>query len=759
MTAGSIAVPTIFPLRPPIPGKPKSSIDSNTKIELSTESNGARIYYTINGTKPDPFPKVGQAKYTMEYQGPFTLPAGKQTLKAMAVGADGIRESNVVTKVFEVDYVAQPAMPPEDDDLEFRDDLEKEKTMLNVKRAQKNLMMSSRSAWTDVSTARNMTNRMADMDVKGSNYRQPGTGTRFLNTRQDRSPDRSYPLSNRTERTSSPSRHRHLPDNTTQAMRLQRETDFLKCVYCFADRPSDPYARFCNTCGNSVAAIPQTRIPPPEPGQMGTCVYCKTLVPFNTSTCVVCEGPIPNQNQPQASIRLAEKVVCTLCGTGNPANLSQCITCDTKLPTSAQMRPAYIGQSAPPITGLDKKYLKCTKCNRVNRGEARFCDWCGAKPAVTATALTCSKCRANNHPYATFCGSCGVKIDAPYRVDELNGFHREAQWLPVSTPLGAPPKPSNTIATQTVGLFYPSTRGMEKEKEKEEDKLAYERQMRDRRPLLTAVSPGKGYWRKQVEHICQHVKAHAQNDAEFRALIGEPKMGKLLTSTVQEDGYELSLTVTFALRGGKDKFAGKKLGITGDYLSFHTEQDNMTTYRTDSDDYDEIIEESPKKGGKKIIKKKRPVKRVSKQDQLLLKEIGPSGEGDPTEVQQLIDEGSDPNCVNKNNIPALHIAAKNKWADCISVLVKSGADVDKKGPSTIKGNTALHEAVNVGPSNARVVEELLSNGADQNMKNDKGESPYDLAVKGGYENIVKKFAAALGQSQLDKMIRPKSKAY
>jgi hypothetical protein len=34
---------------------------------------------------------------------------------------------------------------------------------------------------------------------------------------------------------------------------------------------------------------------------------------------------------------------------------------------------------------------------------------------------------------------------------------------------------------------------MEKEKEKEEDKLAYERQMRDRRPLLTAVSPGKGY--------------------------------------------------------------------------------------------------------------------------------------------------------------------------------------------------------------------------------------------------------------------------
>ena len=41
------------------------------------------------------------------------------------------------------------------------------------------------------------------------------------------------------------------------------------------------------------------------------------------------------------------------------------------------------------------------------------------QPALTATALTCSKCRANNHPYATFCASCGVKIEAPFRVENL----------------------------------------------------------------------------------------------------------------------------------------------------------------------------------------------------------------------------------------------------------------------------------------------------------------------------------------------------
>ena len=46
-------------------------------------------------------------------------------------------------------------------------------------------------------------------------------------------------------------------------------------------------------------------------------------------------------------------------------------------------------------------------------------------------------------------------------------------------------------------------------------------------------------------------------------------------------------------------------------------------------------------------------------------------------------QSSDPNCINKNGIPALHIAAKNKWADCISVLVDGGAEVDKKGPTAM----------------------------------------------------------------------------
>ena len=43
-----------------------------------------------------------------------------------------MRESNVVTKVFEVEYVTPPEMPIEDDDFEFQEDLEKQKTMVTV---------------------------------------------------------------------------------------------------------------------------------------------------------------------------------------------------------------------------------------------------------------------------------------------------------------------------------------------------------------------------------------------------------------------------------------------------------------------------------------------------------------------------------------------------------------------------------------------------------------------------------------------------
>jgi len=46
--------------------------------------------------------------------------------------------------------------------------------------------------------------------------------------------------------------------------------------------------------------------------------------------------------------------------------------------------------------------------------------------------------------------------------------------------------------TQTVGIFYPSSVDMKKKETEEDMRARLEREMRDRAPLLTTISPGRG---------------------------------------------------------------------------------------------------------------------------------------------------------------------------------------------------------------------------------------------------------------------------
>jgi hypothetical protein len=83
------------------------------------------------------------------------------------------------------------------------------------------------------------------------------------------------------------------------------------------------------------------------------------------------------------------------------------------------------------------------------------------------------------------------------------------------------------VSTQTYGLYYTSSKGLDNKYEKEEKNLKIDREYLEKRPPLTATSAGRGYWRQQMDHICAHLKAFAHNDTEFRALIAEPKLGKV----------------------------------------------------------------------------------------------------------------------------------------------------------------------------------------------------------------------------------------
>uniref|UniRef100_A0A671N174 Double zinc ribbon and ankyrin repeat-containing protein 1 n=1 Tax=Sinocyclocheilus anshuiensis TaxID=1608454 RepID=A0A671N174_9TELE len=639
MTAGSVAAPQIIPIRMPPPGKAKHEIDSCTAVEIKSESSDVSVLYTLDGSKPEMMKRPGFGDRTLKYTEAIRLPVGKVSVRAMAVSTDG-RQSAVVTKVF----IVAPS-PSDEQDLTpgHEDD---------------NLMNGRPINGKDVSF-------------------EP-----ILN----RSADGESLLKNLT---------------STQISRVQRETDFLRCPKCLSHRPSDPFARFCLHCGAPVPPIPGQRLPPTEGGQMGLCVHCKTMVPLNTATCVVCESPLTQQLQPQASLRLQDKLICHSCGTGNPAHITHCVTCESQL---------LHGQRAAPVPSSQGKMVSCSKCNRVNHSDARFCDWCGAKPGHKASSVTCSQCGASSHPYANYCGGCGVFLDGPPRTpshvnqgqDAQEADQSSATWQAVPAPESTTVPPAAGLRmcadaqTQTVGLFFPSSSELKKRSQQREAELSRQEQMSDRKPLLTAVSPGRGYWRKQLDHICAHLRSYTQNNTEFRALIGEPRLGRV---------RPLSRAL--------------KIIIVNIFILLYIISYIIIYYYS-----------------------------------LLLKEVGPEGRGQISAVQQLLDEGADPACLGSDGRPALVAAALNGHHDVIPVLVQREADVNQaSGPLN---NTALHEAAALGNQGLRSVEILLGCNASIRKQNNRGQTAYDIAVAAGSSSAVSLMAAHMGQELLQHHTKARS---
>lgn len=415
MTAGMIKVPSIMPLRLPEVGR-KNIITTDTPIELRTETEDTIIYYTINGMKPEPFKQIG-IKCTYRYNKPFVLGPGKRVVKAMATSLDGTRESSIVTKAFMVEEA--------DDDLDvsqrtassngsvrqksrgtsgYRHDNDKSnhQNELSVSNRQVSNKQVSAGVWSADPTKHPKTSTPTPMNpyMEGSNYRKPYSEPRFMNKRfgSDKATIAASDLQS-FNGMNEEYRERKGPESKTQANKLQKDTDYLKCIFCFASRPSDPFARFCAECGSPLPPLPQSRLPPPEMGKLVTCISCHSMVPANTEICIVCESPMPPQWQPQASKKFLAKTVCATCGTANPPDLKVCVTCEARLPTDAKQ--IYTEASAPPVPKGDMgSYMTCSKCSRINSSDARYCDWCGEKPSLYQTPITCSKCEASNSPHS-----------------------------------------------------------------------------------------------------------------------------------------------------------------------------------------------------------------------------------------------------------------------------------------------------------------------------------------------------------------------
>ena len=164
-------------------------------------------------------------------------------------------------------------------------------------------------------------------------------------------------------------------------------------------------------------------------------------------------------------------------------------------------------------------------------------------------------------------------------------------------------------------------------------------------------------------------------------------------------------------------------------------------------------------------------------------EVGVGGKGRVGVVENFVAEAEENEAgsvasfaTNKDGLSLLHIAAKNKRAECVAALVGTrgrrggggggneeekeeedsrgliDVNVKTKGVGT-SGNAPLHLAVLTGVEGLETVEALIDAGADIRQKNNKNLTPYDLAVKSGCDPMWTLLAAKEGRKMLDKLTK------
>ncbi|CAF1212445.1 unnamed protein product [Rotaria sordida] len=735
MTAGSISAPSIIPLR--VGYTQKFSIDTNTLIEIRSDTNDVDIYYTLDGSKPDAFITLTTRRSTIQYKKPFYIPreianTGKVTVKAIAVSRNGIRESVIVTKVFDVKIVPSDHASSDEYENRYLSELQQERKELMRKIQNENEQMQQR-----------LSESMRRSTIDSLVQENPS----------------NYTLSN-----------------------SQPETNVIRCAHCFAPKTNDSYTRFCTECG-----LPWQKLThnPPNNYPTNICTNCKSTIPFNSNLCVVCETPASKEPQNRPTTQNQTRILCPQCKSANPKHLRTCYICESVLMptlTPPEKRTTVSVPTLPKQT--DTIMMTCSKCFRLNNPDARFCDWCGACPEHASIPIQCTKCHTNNDPSAKFCSTCGCVIEPPLRVIDtrlrndlnipsssmiastLTRNSASPVWLNANTTLTHNRQPysitKNEAATQTYGIYYPSAKDIELIITQNKQLLA-EQETKEHRPVLTSTSPGKGYWRQQLDHICAHLKTYAVNRPDFQSLIGEPRMGKMIYATVHENEYQVTVQAVFQ--------KPQNLSQSPFFIDEKNEYYRMTSGR--SSPFSSIINSDDEYPREKLQRpkikhrtKKRPqsANTITHTDspnhaliRLLEKKSSDYNKKSShrinvfEEVQRLIKEKANPNVINKDNYTALQLAVRNGHYECLETLIKDGkAKLDKKGP---RGNTALHECCLLGVDGIEPLGILLKHGGDITWVNDKKESVTDLASKQNCPQLLQVISKYQGQKMMNQQMK------
>jgi hypothetical protein len=75
-------------------------------------------------------------------------------------------------------------------------------------------------------------------------------------------------------------------------------------------------------------------------------------------------------------------------------------------------------------------------------------------------------------------------------------------------------------ATQTSGIYYPNAKDLDLIMKQNRQILA-QQEFPEYKSRISAASPGKGYWKQQIDHVYNHLQDYAANRPKFQSLIGK----------------------------------------------------------------------------------------------------------------------------------------------------------------------------------------------------------------------------------------------
>ena len=494
------------------------------------------------------------------------------------------------------------------------------------------------------------------------------------------------PLSTRSlsHLSNSPSLRSSEAMNTVQdTIKLLQETNYLQCIFCFCPRPSDPFSRHCPQCGSPLPILPSSAkdLTTPPPGTIGQCLECKCSVPLNLGHCVVCEANLTPRLLPQSSHVLKEKLLCLSCGTANPDGTAKCLTCENLLAAEKE--------------GLIKQ-------------------------KNITDALKCPFCSGFNGKRNIFCVACGYRIKPKNVPGSESDQNLDDDILEVT-------KTTQTVATQTQGIFFPSSKSISL---KGDTPLVKEDVKKRENKSLKPFSPGNGYWRQQTDHICGHLRSYIQSNADFQQALGQPSIGRIKTATIHtDDQQEAVLQILFNI-----KPQPKTEEIVENINKLKLDEDNSVSSETNGH-----VSKAKRVRNKPKNKSSKPVKTVD--DHLLLKEITSTAR--ERVIEQLLEGGASVNSIHAGK-PILNKAIEAGCSDdVIELLLQHGADANLPDK---EGNTSLHVAVKSGDFAVDLVSILLEHNGDPLLQNGTGDSVYMLAAN--HENLMQKLSAHIGSSTL-----------